>query len=121
MEHDCMKEGRDMALFLYCLQSCFPLEGRITAGLWGILEKAMMATWGSETVSLLTVGVGRDGMPFQVQHLQLDFHEGIYKFLRRSNAEVPGCAPKTLLATLLAFAAATAATTAATTKETPQN
>lgn len=103
MEHDCMKEGRDMALFIYCLHSCFPLKHRISAELWTLLNKAMIATWGDEQVSLLDVGVGHDGMPFHIQRNQLDFNEGIYKFLRRSNTEVPGCAPKTFLTTLVKF------------------
>lgn len=112
MEHDCMKEGRDMALFLYCLQSCFPLKHRITQELLSLLEDAVTAVWTSgtqeERVCLLRTGIDAQGHPVQsvstVQH-PIEFNEGIYKFLRRYHVEVPGCSPKTLLATLQAFAA----------------
>jgi serine/threonine protein kinase len=98
--HDCLKPGRDLALFLYCLQSCFPLENRISASLWNVLEGAMQSV-GDHPISLLTQGVDNDGRP--VTNGSFEFGEGIYRFLRKQGVDVPGCAPGQLLQTLDAY------------------
>jgi serine/threonine protein kinase len=102
-DHDCLKGGRDMALFLYCLHCCFPLRGRISKGLWGILEKAMVAEWDTERIHLLEVGVEKNGNPGHMARPHLEFDAGIYRFLRHTGIEVPGCEPRRLMATLEAF------------------
>jgi serine/threonine protein kinase len=99
-DHDCLKGGRDMALFIYCLHCCFPLRDRISKALWEILENAMVATWGTERIRLLNVGVDSAGNPRHVPQAPMKFDAGIYRFLRHSGIEVPGCEPKSLMASL---------------------
>lgn len=103
-DHDCLKGGRDMALFLYCLQCCYPLQGRISKELWDILDEAMVATWMTEHIRLFEVGVDRKGNPGHVPRKLLEFDEGIYRFLRHTGIDVQGCEPRRLLATLETFA-----------------
>jgi serine/threonine protein kinase len=98
--HDCMKMGRDLALFLYCLHVYFPLHRRVSTELWAALKKATNATWSKEVVSLLEVGVDHQGMPGHMPTKNLKFDAGIYRFLRHSSVDVPGCSPRTLMSTL---------------------
>jgi serine/threonine protein kinase len=96
---DCMKRGRDIALFLYCLQSCFPLRRRISEQLWECLRTAMCATWESTTVSLFEEGVNSRGMPSGVVG-PYEFDTGIYRFMRFNTVQIPKCEPKVLLLSL---------------------
>ena len=52
-DHDCLKEGRDLALFLYCLHACFPLQRRISADLWKLLRDATTVQVGGRTLEFL--------------------------------------------------------------------
>jgi hypothetical protein len=90
---------------LYSLQTYFPLEGRITNEFFQILENCMVATQIAEggTQVRLWNGVNEKGEPnTHVQHLE--FHNGIYKFLRFSDVEIPGCEPRQLLQRLETYA-----------------
>ena len=102
-DHDCLKGGRDMALFIYCMHCCYPLRSRISKGLWDLLEGAMVAEWEGERIRLLDVGVDSKGNPHHVPSTRLVFDEGIYRFLRHTGIEVPGCEPRTLMKSLEAF------------------
>jgi serine/threonine protein kinase len=94
--HDCMKKGRDLALFLYCLECYFPLKTRISDKLYNRLHSSMRAKNGSGAVFDLWNGVSDSGSPYSTPHA-LDFTSGIYKFLRHSDVEIPGCEPQTMI------------------------
>jgi serine/threonine protein kinase len=104
-DHDCMKRGRDLALFIFCLQSCYPLQERITRGLWDILVAAMIpvgpnipssASASTATASLLETGINGGFV----------FDAAIYRYLRADGMDVPECAPRRLMKKLSAFVAA---------------
>jgi serine/threonine protein kinase len=102
-DHDCMKRGRDLALFIFCLQSCYPLQGRITRGLWDILVGAMIPVGpnippasAAATTSLLETGINGGFV----------FDAAIYRYLRADGMDVPECAPRRLMKKLSAFVAA---------------
>lgn len=102
--HECMKPGRDLALFLYSLQVYFPLESRISPELFSILEKAthakIRAPMAPEKTVLLFDGVDEKG---RWPKKPLEFNTGIYKLLRSADADVPGCAPQHLMRRLFAL------------------
>lgn len=103
--HDCMKKGRDIALFLYSLQTYYPLESHISNELFQLLEQSLVATQvaeGGSSVRLLN-GVNEKGIPYTHPH-RLDFTNGIYKFLRFSDVEIPGCEPQTFMQILEMYA-----------------
>jgi serine/threonine protein kinase len=89
-QHDCLKSGRDIALFLYCLEAFYPLETRISPRFLQILQKAM--TFGD--IHLLSTNLDKHGRP---NSGRIDFCDGIYKLLRREDVDVPGCAPRAIL------------------------
>ncbi len=104
--HDCMKKGRDIALFLYSLQAYYPLETRVSPAFFQMLNTAMMATQtveGRSSVISLFQGVTEKGIPINSPS-PLQFNDGIYKFLRFSDVEIPGCEPLTFLPILEAYA-----------------
>jgi serine/threonine protein kinase len=94
--HDCLKGGRDIALFLHCLQAYYPLKSRISEKLWDALYAAT-TTVGQQTLHLLDCTIEKDGT---VVPGSVEFGDGIYKVLRREDVDVPGCAPTALLKTL---------------------
>ncbi len=103
--HDCLKRGRDIALFLHCLQACYPLQERITPALWATLKAATLAIVGNADgavteIPLLCTNLDKHG---QVAEGPIVFGDGIYKLLRRHDVDVPGCAPATLIASLNAL------------------
>jgi serine/threonine protein kinase len=102
--HECMKSGRDIALFLYSLQVYFPLQTRISAGLFSLLDNLMYATKSGKRIRLFD-GISEYGVTLgrRTPTPPLEFNAGIYKFLRNSEVDVPGCAPKLLLAKLNDF------------------
>lgn len=102
-KHDCMKPGRDLALFLYSFETYFPLRGKITDQLFEILKRAMVGIQTGHSPVDLWNGVSEKGVPHKVPH-PLSFHSGIYKYLRMEDVEIPGCAPKILLKHLLEYA-----------------
>lgn len=95
--HDCLKRGRDIALFLYCLQCYYPLENRISEAFLHLLQEACTIPYGTGTLCLLKTNLDKRGLP---KEGPMEFGDGIYKLLRREDVEVPGCAPKTLLRSL---------------------
>lgn len=98
--HDCLKRGRDIALFLYCLQCHYPLEGRISHKLLHVLQVACTVMYEGAPLCLLTTTFDSKGQVARrdVALRESDFGDGIYKFLRRE--DVTGCAPTTLLGAL---------------------
>ncbi len=101
-EHDCLKGGRDIALFLHCLQVYFPLQRRISERLWETLHAAACVEGVDGNPSLLDYGVKEDGTIewTTAPTGYFIFGDGVYKLLRRSDVDVAGCSPTTLLATL---------------------
>jgi serine/threonine protein kinase len=102
--HECMKSGRDIALFLYSLQVYFPLQNRISSGLFSLLDNLMYAVKLGKRIRLFD-GISEYGitMGHRTPTPPLEFNAGIYKFLRSSEVDVAGCAPKQLLAALNSF------------------
>ncbi len=104
--HDCMKKGRDIALFLYSLEAFYPLQTKISASFYSLLRQIVTATQlggGGDPVCLWD-GVSEKGIPL-TESMPLKFSNGIYKFLRFSDVEIPGCEPQTLLPILEEYAA----------------
>jgi serine/threonine protein kinase len=101
-EHDCLKGGRDLALFLHCLQVYFPLQKRISQGLWGTLHAAMRVQGLEGEPSLLDYGVKEDGTIDRTTAPTgyFIFSDGIYRLLRKKDVNVAGCTPATLLEAL---------------------
>jgi serine/threonine protein kinase len=98
--HDCLKRGRDIALFLYCLQCYYPLEDRISPDFLEVLQDACTIPYGKEFLCLLKTNLDRHGIP---KDGPMEFGDGIYKLLRREEVDVAGCAPKALLQALNAL------------------
>ena len=94
-DHDCLKRGRDMALFIFCLNAFYPLKERITGGLWDILCAVMVpnTNTNTNTGSLLHTGINGN----------MQFDAEIYRFLRADGRDVPDCAPRALMKKLSAF------------------
>ncbi len=95
--HDCLKRGRDIALFLYCLQCYYPLEDRVSPELLHLLHEVCTISYGTGTLCLLNTNLDRHGIP---KEGPMEFGDGIYKLLRREDVDVAGCAPKALLRSL---------------------
>ena len=118
--HECMKPGRDIALFLYSLQTYFPLENRISPELFHILEKAMHAKIRAPMAPEKTVplfdGVDDKG---RGPKKPLEFGTGIYKMLRSADTDVPGCAPQHLMRRLYSLHASRMSITEAMTATRP--
>lgn len=111
----CMKYGRDIGQFLYCIHSNFPLREYISHELFDILDKSTQI---QETDNFgncihthkLLAGVEENGRPsparkFDPLPTKVDFSEGIYKLLQRREIDIPGCRPITFLQTLAKYAA----------------
>ena len=101
-EQQCLKGGRDIALFLHCMQVYFPLQKRISSGLWEVLRKATCVQGVEGEPSLLEYGVNEEG---GIEWTTAPtgyflFSDGIYRLLRKRETDVSGCAPATLLAAL---------------------
>lgn len=103
MRHDCMKKGRDLALFLYSLEAYYPLKSFISDELYTVLKTVMVAIQQGGSQCQLWNGVSDVGVPNKTPVSPLPFSAGIYKFLRFSDVEIPGCEPRTLLPRLLQF------------------
>jgi serine/threonine protein kinase len=109
----CMKYGRDIAQFLYCIHAHYPLRQYISQELFEILDKSMQV---SETdnfgkivhVHKLLGGVEINGRPSPMRKYELppkvQFSEGVYTLLSRRDIDVPGCRPSTFLQTLATYA-----------------
>ena len=98
MEHDCLKYGRDLAQFLYSIHCYFPLQDYISAELFTVIHKSMVAEKAGHAVDLLK-GLDAKGRPIPgtVVPRTIQFNHGIYIFLRDSDVDVPGCRPATFL------------------------
>ncbi len=101
-DHECMKGGRDLALFLHCLQVYFPLQKRISRALWDTLHVATCVKGVEGQPSLLDYGIAEDGSIewTTVPTGYFIFTDGIYRLLRKKHVDVPGCAPVNLLSAL---------------------
>lgn len=111
----CMKYGRDIAQFLYCIHSEFPLREYISTELFDVLDKATQIhetdNFGNIVHAYkLLAGVEENGRPSPARKYdplptKVQFSEGIYKLLQRREIDVPGCRPITFLQTLATYAA----------------
>ena len=101
-EHDCLKKGRDLAQFLYCLHCAFPLQKYIERSLFDLIHGAMRAErnsfFGKANIDLFN-GLDVDGNPLIHSKLpeSIKYNDGIYVFLRDNTVEIPGCEPIKLL------------------------
>ncbi len=96
-EHECVKKGRDIALFLYSLQTYYPLQTQISPTLFQILRNACIVEQDEEEYCLFD-GVTEEGIPIRPTNPahSLSFHSGVYLFLRDPSVEIPFCEPRTL-------------------------
>jgi len=91
-EHDCFKEGRDIAQFVYSVHSTFPLKNYVSTEFYNMLYALLTAETGETSVSLLN-GFDSLGHPNKVVSSHVEFNNGIYIFMRESGVDIPGCAP----------------------------
>jgi len=97
-DDDCCKEGRDLAQFLYSLHCHFPLQDHVGPELLAFFKAAMTANTATGPVDLMA-GVTPDGAP-SLPVAKPAYHKGIYCFLKRTDVEVPLCAPMAFLMAL---------------------
>ena len=103
----CFKQGRDLCQFLYSLHALFPLRNYVSPQLFELISKAMIAMVGAgegvapREINLLN-GIKTDGTP-QVNGGPMYLDEGLYKFLKRPDVLLHGCAPITFLSALRTY------------------
>lgn len=104
-DDDCMKEGRDLAQFLYSLHCSFPLQHYIVPEMFEILHAAVKTIIMPRTYHDLWKGVDERGNPCVIAELPpaIRYNNGIYAYLRQNDLEIPGCAPSVLARALLAL------------------
>ena len=97
---DCMKEGRDLAQFIYSLHCCFPLQNYITKEFFDFLHLAMTAEKRAAGAAArqkydLFMGLDAIGRPLTSGRLptSIKYNNGIYIFLRDNTVDVPACEP----------------------------
>jgi hypothetical protein len=110
----CMKYGRDLAQFIYCIHSYFPLHEYISRDLFDVLDSSTRIqetdNFGNilHTYKLLA-GIEENGRPSPIHTrdplpTKVNFSEGIYTLLQRQEIDIPGCRPITFLQTLAKYA-----------------
>ena len=105
-EHDCMKHGRDLAQFLYSLHAAFPLSEYISRELFELLHIAVRAVRNNVSIDMWN-GFTPEGIPLDQTYSlprTVQFHDGVYAYLREGDTEVPGCKPAVLATALELFA-----------------
>ena len=104
-EDDCLKYGRDLCQFLYSIHSMFPLQNYVRDAFFDIIHNAMVAHKGGRAFDLM-MGIDENGSPRPGTRLPptVDFHDGVYIFLRQEDVDVPGCSPREFLTRLSAAA-----------------
>jgi serine/threonine protein kinase len=104
---DCMKQGRDLAQFIYSLHCGFPLQNYVTKDLFDYLHAAMKAMKKGSGVREydLFMGVDAIGTPLTSSRLpaSIKYNNGIYMFLRDNAVDVPACDPLLFLRGLRAL------------------
>ncbi len=107
--YDCMKSGRDLALFLYSFNAIFPFVHHVSSRLYKVLDHLMMAIDNEGNIYKLLNGFNKEGKMIEadtkgvkdsVLSDKIEFDEGIYLFLRRNDIEIPNCDPIFVLETL---------------------
>jgi len=101
-EHECFKDGRDIAQFVFSVHSSFPIYDYTTRTFFDTLFNSATAETESTTVPLLN-GFDNLGNPNTTMPTQILFNNGIYIFMRESNVDIPGCSPKTFMTTLAPY------------------
>lgn len=101
-EHDCFKEGRDIAQFIYSVHSSFPIKEYTSKGFFETLYNSLIAETETEKVPLLN-GFDNSGKPTGFMPPQIAFNNGVYIFMRDSDVDIPGCSPTTFMNTLTPY------------------
>lgn len=103
-EDDCMKHGRDLAMFLYSLHCSFPLSVYISSELFGLFHQAMVAEIDGNRIDMC-MGLDDHGVPAVGGALpaRIVFNNGIYHFLNNPNLDVPHCRPSSFLREIYAY------------------
>jgi len=104
-EHDCFKEGRDIAQFIYSVQSSFSIQNYTTDAFFQTLYKALIANTATASVPLLN-GFDNFGTPTGYMPPQIAFNNGVYIFMRNSDVDIPGCSPVAFMNALTPYIAA---------------
>jgi len=99
-QHDCMKYGRDLGQFLFSIHCHFPFETYFSPWLCLFLRTTTVATKGAVTVDIMK-GFDDNGKPIRTVTGVPKFNDGIYKFLRENDVDIPGCRPVVFLKSLV--------------------
>lgn len=90
-----INHGRDLALLIYSIHACFPLDQYISPNFYSFLQSCMMIPMGATIVQLLH-GIQMDGTPCLPGSI-IPFDEGIYHFLQKDSIDLSNCDPSTFL------------------------
>lgn len=101
-EHDCFKEGRDIAQFVYSVHASFTIQEYTSKDFFATLYKSLTAEKKTESVPLLN-GFDNLGNPTGVVQQRISFNNGIYIFMRDSDVDIPGCSPVAFMNTLASY------------------
>jgi hypothetical protein len=107
MADDCMKHGRDLAMFLYSLHCAFPLSSYVSGTFFDLLHRAALAEIDGHAVDMF-MGLDDRGTPAAGATLPraIAFNSGIYHFLNNPNLDVPRCRPAQFMKDLYAYSGA---------------
>lgn len=101
--YECMKSGRDLALFLYSVNAIFPFVHHVSGPVYTLLQSLLVAVDSDGNTYNLLNGFDKDGNIRKHEKIEEsvgekgEFHEGIYLFLRRNDIEIPNCDPVFIL------------------------
>jgi len=92
----CFKMGRDLCQFIYSIHCYFPLEQFLSPKLLDVVRRWMTVKYQYGEADLL-LGLNSHGIPSSVRLQQIEFDEGIYRFLRRPEVDPVQCSPEAIL------------------------
>lgn len=99
----CLKYGRDLAQFLYSLHATFPLHSYISSRLFELLYSLVNVEYKGVYINLFH-GFDEHGVSLgSTPPAKIPFNDGIYKFLRQCDVDIPGCAPNNILEKLYKY------------------
>jgi serine/threonine protein kinase len=92
----CFKHGRDMCQFLYSLHCYFPFSTYLSPKLQILVRKWLSVEYDLGVANLLN-GLDEHGNPSSKPMAKIEYNEGIYIFLRRSEVDPEQCSPELIL------------------------
>ena len=92
----CFKLGRDMCQFLFSLHCYFAFETYLSDKLLMLVGKWLRVKYKDGVANLLN-GLSERGEPVFFRQSFIEYHEGIYLFLRREEVDPEHCSPSKIL------------------------